>query len=336
MIKKIVVKNFQKHKHLVVYPSPTVTTIVGPNDAGKSAFIRALQWITLNKIRGSRFIRKGSKKATVSLVLDGHEISRSKGGANAYTLDGQRLAAFGSKIPDEVKQIVNLGDLNFQSQWDPVLWFNDSPGQVSRELNKIVDLEVIDSTLKKLGEMIRFTQAVDKVGHERLEKTLNEIQSLQPVKKAEKDLDRLTALWEELNQKSEVTIELARLVARARKTLTRIELLRSVSAAGQKALRIGGEWTDRTESLTLFSSLVRQAKTLKRSKAGVEIPAELERQARKLQRIRSHREELQELVEDAHKELWNSEHNELELALQKKELKQKFKECPLCEQKITS
>ena len=89
-LKSFRVRNFQTHENLEVAFSPTVTTIVGPNDKGKSAFIRALQLVFLNKLSRSpdSYIRHGKKSFSLKLKIDGHTVIRKKGkGVNSYTID---------------------------------------------------------------------------------------------------------------------------------------------------------------------------------------------------------------------------------------------------------
>src|SRR5207253_965695 len=77
-------------------------------------------------------------------------------GANKYVLDGKLLKAFGdSKVPDEVAALLNVDDANFQRQLDLHFWFNETPGQLAKALNKIVNLELIDRSLAEVGKRLR-------------------------------------------------------------------------------------------------------------------------------------------------------------------------------------
>lgn len=150
MIRSIRLKNFQKWKDLLVKLGPGVNTIVGPTDAGKSSVLRAARFAALNHLAGraDSYTTHGAAGTAVKLVTDDHKVVRQRGaGGNAYLLDGKRYVSFGQSVPEGVTRALKLYPVNFQGQLDPPFWFTDTPGQVSRNLNQIVNLEVIDSTL---------------------------------------------------------------------------------------------------------------------------------------------------------------------------------------------
>jgi exonuclease SbcC len=196
MIEKLIIRNFQCHKRLKIEFDPLVTTIVGPSDVGKSAVLRALGWVTTNHPRGEAFIRDGADKATAILSVDGHKIKRSRGSKNTYELDGSKFTAFGNATPDEIAAVLNLSELNFQGQHDAAFWFSESAGEVSRQLNSIVDLSVIDSTLSNLSSALRKANAEERVTQARLDSAREDRKSLRSVKQADKALKKVEALGE--------------------------------------------------------------------------------------------------------------------------------------------
>lgn len=160
MLEELRIENFQTHERKRIKFDRRVTTIIGPSDRGKSAIIRALRWVCLNDLRGDAFIRDGADFVRVSLLLDGTKITRSKRGvANAYKMGNETYVALRSDVPEDIKEVLNVDTINFQAQHDAPFWFSLSPGQVSRELNAIVDLGVIDATLKNLNSVVRDAKA---------------------------------------------------------------------------------------------------------------------------------------------------------------------------------
>ena len=152
MLEELRIQNFQRHRKLRVGFDPTITTIVGGSDVGKSAILRALRWVCTNQPKGDAHIRHGAKGCTVQLVVDGHTITRKRGGGkNTYELDGEPYKAFGTGVPDTIAGLLNMPDVCWQGQHDPSFWFGASPGEVSRQLNAIVDLGIIDTTLTNVG-----------------------------------------------------------------------------------------------------------------------------------------------------------------------------------------
>jgi len=148
MFETLRIQNFQRHTKLRIDFDPAITCIVGPTDAGKSAVLRALRWVCTNQPGGAAFIRDGATGATVRLTVDGTCVRRVRGGdRNEYFLAGWRFAAFGRAVPDEILDHLNLGPTTWQGQHDAPFWLADSPGEVSRQLNAVIDLGVIDDKL---------------------------------------------------------------------------------------------------------------------------------------------------------------------------------------------
>lgn len=155
MIKRLNIKNFQVHESLKIDFDPKITTIVGPSDIGKSAIIRAIKWIIFNKPSGDAFIKEGKKNTTVELDIDNHIIKRIKGDQNLYSCNDINFTAFGNNVPSEISNLLNLSDINFQNQYDNPFWFNETAGEVSRQLNQIVNLEIIDDSLSQVASLLK-------------------------------------------------------------------------------------------------------------------------------------------------------------------------------------
>lgn len=169
-LEEIVLTDFQVHRRLSIDFAPGITTIVGPSDAGKSAAIRALRWLVFNAPQGEDFIRWGAKKTTVELTLDGGKtLKRGRGkDGNFYAIDGQKLVSFGTAVPGPVNEILGLGPVNFQQQHDSPFWLAETAGEVSRNLNAIVNLQIIDEVLTDLATQKRSAVLTVNVAKERL------------------------------------------------------------------------------------------------------------------------------------------------------------------------
>ena len=156
----IELNNFQCHERLTLEFAASITTLKGATDAGKSAIIRALRWICLNDLAGDEFIKEGEKHAQVLLRFR-HDKKESKAvrirgsGDNIYQLNGAEYKAFGTSVPSDLAALFRVSEITFQSQHDSPFWFSETAGEVSRRLNSIVDLTVIDTTLAKITSMAR-------------------------------------------------------------------------------------------------------------------------------------------------------------------------------------
>lgn len=215
MLEKIEITNFQKHKRLSVSFDPTVTTIVGRSEKGKSAIIRALQFVMLNEWNGDTDRRHGSSITKVKLLVDGHVLVRKKGSANLYRLDASKYKAFAKNVPEEIQKLLNVGPVNFQEQFEPHFWLSKAAGQVSQELNSIINLEIIDDSLSNISSELRKAKLAVDISRNRLKSYKEEKQSLSWVpdlvsaqrhlevkakrlKESRKEIERLTFLCKEV------------------------------------------------------------------------------------------------------------------------------------------
>lgn len=179
MIKQLTIQNFQKHSRFNIEFDKFITTITGETDSGKSSIIRALKWVSRNHPQGDSFIREGTKGTTVRLLIGPDKISRKRSkSTNTYNLNEKEFKAFGFDVPDTISNILNLDDINFQGQHDPPFWFSLSAPEVSRQLNSVVDLGIIDTALSTVGKRVRHFSDTIKFVKERL----------QSIKKKKEDL----------------------------------------------------------------------------------------------------------------------------------------------------
>ncbi len=157
VLRELELRSFQCHRKLKVALAPTVTTIIGATDSGKSAVIRALRWLCSNRPLGATFIERGRKRCRVALVLsDGTRIERARSrSVNTYVLDDKQFVSFGNDVPAPIAQRLSVDELNFQLQHDSPLWFVETGRQVAEHLNAIVDLGIIDKTLARASSLVR-------------------------------------------------------------------------------------------------------------------------------------------------------------------------------------
>lgn len=214
MLQSIALQNFQVHSKTAIRFDPSITTIVGSSDVGKSAVIRACRWLAFNNPAGMAFIKDGAKGCMVSLKVDGHTIKRRRSkSVNHYELDGKTLEAFGQGgVPNDISNILQLSELNFQRQHDAPLWMAMSPGDVAKELNKVVDLDLIDRVMIRLGKQVRTASTELSICEGRLLAARATVEQLSWVEDADeeyKGIERLHAkvsALEEQRRKLEVDI----------------------------------------------------------------------------------------------------------------------------------
>ena len=195
MIKKLILNNFQAHKKTELKFCPGVNAIIGESDEGKTSIIRALYWAAQNKPNGGDFISNFSKKGECSanLIIDGNEVTRFKNKSeNCYKVNGQEFKALGkSGVPDEVSNILQLDDLNFQNQMDSPFLLSNNGGEVARYLNEVADLNIISESLTKIKSRVDSTNRDIKAVEAEVESSQSELTELDWIKIAEKELLQL-------------------------------------------------------------------------------------------------------------------------------------------------
>lgn len=162
MLTEIKLKNFQAHRRLVLPLRPGLNVITGASDRGKSAIVRALRFLTLHE-SATNLTTNGEDDMAVRVVTHGHNvISRFKNTKEyGYSLnDLPKFLACARDQPIPITTVLNLTPENFQSQFDPHFLLSLTPGQVAKEINRIVALSDIDKALSWLKERIRSTNAL--------------------------------------------------------------------------------------------------------------------------------------------------------------------------------
>lgn len=196
MIESITLRDFQKHRKRTFEFSPRITMLVGDTESGKSTVLRALRWVLLNRAEG-RFIHWDAKSAKAILAVDKRTLTRRKGTSNTYQLDDQTFRAIGTRVPETVENLLNVSDLNFQGQLDGPFWFSLTPGQVSRELNDIINLGSIDAALASVGKQVRKAKLAVEVSRDRLKKAKQQRKELRWAVQTDKDLMELERLQQQ-------------------------------------------------------------------------------------------------------------------------------------------
>lgn len=156
-----------------------VTTLVGPSDVGKSAVVRALYHACFNKPAGVGHLRHGATSYEVRLASESGTVLRGRGrGGNVYRLGKAVFKSFGVGVPAPVSGALNLSRDNFQLQHDAPYWLSLSPPQAGKELNKVVNLQLIDRVLANAGRRVRRAKERAEWTRERLQEARQSRDSL--------------------------------------------------------------------------------------------------------------------------------------------------------------
>lgn len=194
MIERMELENFQRYESLAIEFAP-VTVFVGPSDTGKSTLIRALQWVCFNDGLPVSLIRHGQNACEVRLLVDGRQLVRTRTKSeNSYTLDSVQFAALGrGGVPDSVAALLNVTEANFQSQHDSPFWLASSAGEVSRQLNAIVDLGIIDTAIASSLSGVQAAKLELTTSEQRRERARIALDALEWVEAAASDWEAVAA-----------------------------------------------------------------------------------------------------------------------------------------------
>lgn len=232
MIQRIRLLNFQCWEKLELDLGP-LTVLIGETEAGKSAVIRAIRWIATNRPGGMEYIKHGAEKCSVKLWMDSGDVierRRSKK-TNAYLLNGTEYKAMGQTVPEDIAKALGITPNQFQGQFDAPFWLADSPGQLSKELNRLVNLDVMDRCLANANARMRKASHNVEFVNGRLEEARGNADALKWAGQADKELKAIEhkqALALNLESESEA---LGELIGRLEHLQTGLQSLSAANAA---------------------------------------------------------------------------------------------------------
>jgi predicted ATPase len=196
---KVKIKNFQSIKE-VDFEVDGFTVIVGKNNIGKSAVVRAIDSALINQV-GKEFIRRGETSAEVYLDYEGQKKTsglklewKKSGSSSSYTVNGKVFTKLGRAVPPPIIEAgfdhMSIGDTKISPlvahQFEP-LFLLDKPGSVVTEvLSSLYDLNVFSQAddacqkdLKIQKSLLKIREADFKIREEKLEvfKDFESIQS---------------------------------------------------------------------------------------------------------------------------------------------------------------
>jgi len=225
MIKSLELHNFQSHKQSSLEFDPGVNVIIGPSDSGKTAIIRALRWLVWNRPSGDAMRSTWGGDTQVNLKIGEVIITRSKGKAEEYSITGDWVwvlpdpppnesfmplsndvfKAFGTTVPVEITQALNLNEINLQQQLDSPFLLTDSSGEVAKHFNKVAHLDQIDSGLKNVQSWLNEIARAITSDEQREQQLTEELKEFKDLDKFEIEVEILerqqTSMITMINQK---------------------------------------------------------------------------------------------------------------------------------------
>ena len=338
MISKVQLKNYRQHKDLEVELGSGVTTLIGESAVGKSNLVRSILWVADNSPSGDKMINWYADSAIVRITVDGKKVVRKKGRiGNIYKLSGKDFKAFGTDVPPAISELFNLSETNFQNQFKYHFWFDLTAGEVSRQLNSIVNLEVIDSTLSNIATLIRSDRSTIQVIEHRLSDANIKVEELSYVDAMDTEFIAIESLQTNITENARGLAVLAKLIESGSKYRLTIKNASDQVVLGKIAITKEAEYRKITNSVESLSKLLksgrRYKKIIKNKPPNIE---PLEKLLSDYQKISDNRIELKKQLDSFYKyhgeiETWELEKQKINRQI--KSLGIKF--CKSCGQPIT-
>jgi energy-coupling factor transporter ATP-binding protein EcfA2 len=232
----IKIKNFQSIGD-ISFDVEGFTVIVGKNNLGKSAIIRAIDAALTNRT-GSEFIRWGKTKAEVSLKNEGLDINWSKGDTAVYKINGVAYSKLNRTIPQPIQDVgikrIEMGNekLNplIAHQFEELFLLNKPGSVITDVLSLIYNLHILSDADDLCVKEMKTKKSVLKIRE-------SDQTSLKEQLDKYKDLDLIKAelkIIKKMDQKTaELSAEITELNSFIKEIKTFIEKIENLKRASE-------------------------------------------------------------------------------------------------------
>lgn len=246
MIKKIMLHNIQSHADTTINFDKGVNAIIGLSDSGKTAILRAFNYVINNRPMGDELLSHWAEEMFASIEFDNGTIvtrGRDKKG-NYYRLGNEEFRAFKNEIPPDIEKALNMSEINLQTQMESPFLISASPGEVAQVLNKIVHLDDIDTATsvirKQKLEVDRELKSQKGIVAE-LQQTLATFGNLEDMEKDVLVLEQLLGMKDRNNQQSRGLETLKAQLGEKKRELEKYANLTHLEKGVAEALRLVAE-----------------------------------------------------------------------------------------------
>lgn len=271
---KVNIKNFQSIGN-AEFVIDGFTAIIGKNNLGKSAVIRAID-AALSNQAGKEYIRHGTKSTEVSLETKDLKIDWKKGDKSTYTVNGESFTSLNRSVPKPILDAgfrkIEIGDLKIgpliAHQFEP-LFIIDEPGSVATEvLSSVYNMDVYstaDDLCQKELRSIKSLTKTRETDKKALDADLEKYKDFDKLKGSVKALhskdQACKALQAEIADLTRMTLELEKL-SKSVKSLQSILAITIPSSSTQTRLIDDLQWVQ--SQITAITSIDSSIKSLER------------------------------------------------------------------------
>jgi exonuclease SbcC len=279
MITSLTIHNFLSHKHTELSFVNGVNVLVGLSDAGKSAVMNALRWVMRNEPAGDSFRSWWGGSTYVKIVIDNTwEITRLRNDTeNGYILQNLKdetvkshFNAIKNGVPEEIANILNIDDINIQTQLSTHFLLSNTPGEAAKHFNKVAKLDKIDLANSNINSWINTINQDIKYNETELQKSTDKLATFNYLEKLEAEVEVLENLQNTLlNQQNNAK--------KLEKLISKLENVEIEIAEQQKTIEIEpyvnellGMYSKRKEQETQYIKLNKLIKSIENTQAEVE------------------------------------------------------------------
>ncbi len=212
-IDKIKLKNFKSHQDTVIELSDGITAILGDPQDGKSNILKSLKFVTKHRpTKFDRIINNTTKDNVLNVTLDVEHnkknvpisLTKTKNGSEVLTEyqigNNEPLSTVGVNVPETVSSMLNLSDIYMQEQTSEPFLIMSSHGEVSKIINKIVNLDQINRWIKNIKSNLSNLNSELKIVKKDHGALLTKIKSYDTVDEMEAEILRAEALQNEQDE----------------------------------------------------------------------------------------------------------------------------------------
>jgi exonuclease SbcC len=285
MLKQLHAKNFRSHEETTLEFGPGVNAIVGDPNSGKTNLLRLIQWIATNRPLGEGCIRRGELEARGQMVFEDPGVSavtRVRGKSiNTYTLvDSQRDMEInaGNAPPDDVAELLNMSEVNYQAQLAPYFLVFESPGAIAGYIRQITGLEDIKDVLDILARKHRTTVGIikdRKVSLEEVETKLKELDGID-LDRLEESIQQYESIHEEKSIEETLLQTLERIIDQLNEVTSQKIVLpeERLSQIAQEAATESTEYQKASSTLSDLCSLISNLQSVQNSQ--IQLPDDID------------------------------------------------------------
>jgi len=219
MIKSIEIINFRTHEHSILNFCNGVNVIIGDTDSGKSNIMRCFDWVLNNSPSGESMRSEwGGDTEGIVTFNDGTVKRLRTDSRNEYQInDDKPFKSFGSAVPIEVAELINMTQTNFERQFDTPFIIGWSPGDRGRFINEICNFKQIDESISYINKMIWEERQVVKETKSNIEELESQLEEFEDLDQLEKDIEKLEKIEERVLDLTDKQIHLQELIGKTKK-----------------------------------------------------------------------------------------------------------------------